>query len=66
MRRDRLMTLNEVCAEVLHCSYAKGLKLMRTGALPGAKVGSTYAIPRNALYAALGLEFPAEGDDDEQ
>ena len=64
MERDRLMTLSEVCNDVLRCSYAKGRKLMRSGVLPGMKVGSTYAIPRNALYASLGLQAPVEEDGD--
>ena len=65
MAYDQLITLAEECSDVIHCSYAKGLRLMRAGELPGRKLGATYVIPRAALYKALGLQVPGEKEAEE-
>lgn len=57
---DRLMVgLREPC-EVAHVSYSKMQRLAKSGALPFKKLGSTWVIPRSALFRELGLEPPDE------
>lgn len=56
---DRLLTLRQ-SAEVMQVSYSKAQKLAKAGTLPFRKLGSTWMIPRSALYEALGLEQPVD------
>lgn len=56
---DVLINLSQAC-EVMGCSYSKGQKLAKAGALPFKKLGSTWVIPRSMLYRELGLELPDE------
>ena len=52
---DKLMTLSEA-AQVMRCSYSKALKIAKSGAMPFKQLGSSWVIPRSALFESLGLK----------
>ncbi len=40
-------------AEYLECSPTRVLELLRTGVVPGVKLGQSWVIPRQAFYEAV-------------
>ncbi len=40
-------------AEYLECSPTRVLELLRTGVIPGVKLGQSWVIPRQAFYEAV-------------
>lgn len=62
---DVLINLRQAC-QIMGVSYSKGHKLAKAGTLPFRKLGSSWVIPRSALYRELGLESPDDGDKEMQ
>lgn len=62
---DKLIGLRE-SGEIAGKSASTMYKLAKSGALPFYKLGSTWVIPKSALYRALGLELPPDGETHEK
>lgn len=52
---DEMLNLSQAC-EIMRVSYSTGQKLAKAGTLPFKKLGSSWRIPRSALYRELGME----------